>query len=75
MPFSEQVASMYAATRGFMDDVPVADIRKFESAYIEFLRNAKADILADLKAREVIDADIEGRLKAAIEEFKKTFSA
>jgi F-type H+-transporting ATPase subunit alpha len=58
-----------------MDDVPVADIRKFESAYIEFLRNAKADILADLKAREVIDADIEGRLKAAIEEFKKTFSA
>jgi F-type H+-transporting ATPase subunit alpha len=75
MPFSEQIASMYAATRGFMDDVPVADIRKFESAYIEFLRNAKADILADLKAREVIDADIEGRLKAAIEEFKKTFSA
>ncbi|MFV0347833.1 MAG: F0F1 ATP synthase subunit alpha [Halodesulfovibrio sp.] len=75
MPFNEQVASMYAATRGFMDDVPVASVRKFESAYIEFLRNAKADILADLKAREVIDADIEGRLKAAIEEFKKTFSA
>ncbi|UZP69084.1 F0F1 ATP synthase subunit alpha [Desulfovibrio mangrovi] len=75
MPFNEQVASMYAATRGFMDDVPVNKIRTFESAYIEFLRNAKADILADLKAREVIDADIEGRLKAAIEEFKKSFAA
>ncbi len=75
MPFNEQVASMYAATRGYMDDVPVNKVRAFETAYIEFLRNAKADILADLKAREVIDADIEGRLKAAIDEFKKTFSA
>lgn len=75
MPFSEQVSSMYAATRGFMDDVPVDQVRTFESAYLDYLRNAKADILADLKEREVIDADIEGRLKAAIEEFKKTFTA
>ncbi len=75
MPFCEQVASMYAATRGFMDDVPVDQILTFESAYLEFLRNAKGDILADLKEREAIDADIEGRLKAAIEEFKKSFSA
>ena len=75
MPFSEQVASMYAATRGFMDDVPVEAIRTFEAEYIDFLRNSKGDILADLKEREAIDDDIEGRMKAALEEFKKSFSA
>ena len=75
MEFSEQVSSMYAATRGFMDDVEVDKIREFESAYLDFLRTSKSDILADLKDREVIDDEIEGRLKAAIEEFKKSFSA
>ena len=75
MEFCEQVASMYAATRGFMDDVEVDQIRVFEASYLDFLRTSKSDILADLKDREVIDDDIEGRLKAAIDEFKKSFSA
>jgi F-type H+-transporting ATPase subunit alpha len=75
MPFNEQVASMYAATRGFMDDVPVASIRKFEAEYIEFLRDAKGDILKDLDEKKAIDNDIEGRMKAALEEFKKGFTA
>ncbi|OBQ50248.1 F0F1 ATP synthase subunit alpha [Halodesulfovibrio spirochaetisodalis] len=75
MEFCEQVSSMYAATRGFMDDVEVDKIRDFESGLLDFLRSSKSDILADLKDREVIDDDIEGRLKAAIDEFKKSFSA
>jgi len=75
MPVQEQVASMYAATRGFMDDVPVEAVRKFEADYLEFLRNAKADILSDIKTKQKLDDDIENRLKAAIEEFKKGFQA
>lgn len=75
MEFCEQVASMYAATRGFMDDVEVDKIREFEAGYLDFLRTSKSDILADLKDRAVIDDEIEGRLKAAIDEFKKSFSA
>lgn len=75
MEFCEQVSSMYAATRGFMDDVEVEQIRAFEAGMLDFLRTSKSDILADLKDREVIDDNIEGRLKAAIDEFKKSFSA
>ncbi|MEW5774060.1 MAG: F0F1 ATP synthase subunit alpha [Thermodesulfobacteriota bacterium] len=75
MPVQEQVASMYAATRGFMDEVPVEAVRKFEAEYLEFLRNAKADILNDIKTKKALDQDIENRLKAAIEEFKKGFQA
>lgn len=75
MEFCDQISSMYAATRGFMDDVEVDRIREFESGLLDFLRSSKSDILADLKERAVIDDDLEGRLKAAINEFKKSFSA
>ncbi len=75
MSVQEQVASMYAATRGFMDDVPVDAIRKFEAEYLEFMRNSHAGILDDIKGKQVIDEDVEGRLKAAIADFKKGFQA
>lgn len=71
MPTQEQVASMYAATRGFMDDVPVADIQAFERDFLDFLRSSRADILDDIKTRKALDADLESRLKEAILEFKK----
>ncbi|MDD6088197.1 MAG: F0F1 ATP synthase subunit alpha [Desulfovibrionaceae bacterium] len=76
MPTQEQVASMYAATRGYMDDVPVAAIQAFERDLLDFLRAATgSNVLDDIKNRKVIDADIEKRLVAAIEEFKKGWKA
>ena len=44
MPTQEQVVSMYAATRGFMDDVPVASVQAFERDFLDFIRGAKSDI-------------------------------
>ncbi|BFR49327.1 F0F1 ATP synthase subunit alpha [Nitratidesulfovibrio sp. HK-II] len=75
MPVEQQVASMYAATRGLMDDVPVLSIRKFETEMLDFIKNSKADILNDIKTKKALDADIEDRLKAAVAEFKKGFQA
>ena len=75
MPTQEQVVSMYAATRGFMDDVPVASVLAFERDFLDFIRGAKSDILDDIVARKVLDADLEARLKDAILEFKKGYNA
>ena len=75
MPTQEQVVSMYAATRGFMDDVPVASVQAFERDFLDFIRGAKSDILDDIVARKVVDADLEARLKDAILEFKKGYNA
>jgi F-type H+-transporting ATPase subunit alpha len=75
MAAQEQVASLYAGTRGYMDDVPLDAVRKFETELLEFLRNSKADVMKDIIEKKALDADIEGRLKAAIEEFKKGFRA
>jgi len=75
MPVAEQVASLYAGTRGFMDDVPVEAVRKFEDEFLDYMRNSKADILKDIVEKKALDENIETRLKAALEEFKKGFRA
>ena len=71
----EQVVSIYAATKGFMDDVPLDAVRPFETAYLEFMKASKADLLNEIKDKKALDASIEERLQAAITEFKKDFKA
>ncbi len=73
MPAAEQVASLFAATKGFLDEIPVAKVRDFEVEYLEFLRDKKADILDEIKTKQAISEDLDARLRAAIEEFKKIF--
>ena len=75
MPTEEQVASIYAASRGFLDDIEVKDVLPFEAGMLEMLRNEKADILADIRTRQKLDDDLEARLTAAIKEFKVSFKA
>ena len=61
---------MYAATRGFMDDVPVASVQAFERDFLDFIRGAKSDIWTT-SLPKVLGADLEARLKDAILEFKE----
>jgi F-type H+-transporting ATPase subunit alpha len=75
MSMEEQVASIYAATRGLMDDIPLDKIRDFESAYLSYLRDAKRDVLDALRDKKALDADIEEGLKAAAATTTQSFSA
>ncbi len=75
MPVEEQVASLYAATRGHMDSIEITDILAFEKGYIDYLRTSKADILTDIREKKALDKDIEERLVSALNEFKATFKA
>ena len=71
----EQVAVLYAGTRGFLDDVPVEAVMKFEAEFLDFMNNAKTAVLNSIAEKQMIDDAVEADLKAAIEEFKKSFSA
>ena len=75
MPTEEQVASIFAASRGFLDDIAVSDVLPFEAAFLEMLRGEKPDILADIRERKKLDDDLETRLSEAIKEFKVSFKA
>ncbi|MFH1915102.1 MAG: F0F1 ATP synthase subunit alpha [Pseudomonadota bacterium] len=71
----QQVSILFAATKGYLDDVPVAAVQKFEAEFHEFMANAKSAVLDAIVEKQQIDADVEAGLRAAIEEFKKGFSA
>jgi F-type H+-transporting ATPase subunit alpha len=71
-PMEEQVVSIFAGTSGLIDDVPVEDIRRFESELLEHLRR-EGDILATIRETRQFGDDTEQALRAVIEEFKRNF--
>ncbi|WP_291329620.1 F0F1 ATP synthase subunit alpha [Desulfovibrio sp. UCD-KL4C] len=75
MNVMQQVISLYAGTRGHMDEIPVSAVRKFEDELVEFIASAKPEIMEGIKTKQALDDEIEGKLKAALEEFKKGFTA
>lgn len=68
----KQVAILYALTRGYLDDIPVADIKRFEEEYLLYLDQNHKDLLDTIKTTGNLPEDAE--FKAAIEAFKRTFA-
>ena len=66
-----QVAILYALTRGFLDDIPVHDIRRFEAEYLSWLDANKKDLLDHIATTKELPADED--FAAALNEFKKAF--
>lgn len=75
MTMEEQVAVLFAGTQGYLDEVPVEAVRKFETEFLRFMADRKADVKKALKEKKAIDDDIKAQLTQAIEEFKKGFQA
>jgi F-type H+-transporting ATPase subunit alpha len=75
MPVEEQVAVLYAGTRGFLDDVAVSDAIRFGTELVDFMRNQKSDVLAEIVQTKDLGAETEKKLAAAITEFKAGFKA
>ncbi|MCL0028142.1 F0F1 ATP synthase subunit alpha [Peptococcaceae bacterium] len=73
MPVEEQVMVIFAATRGYLDDIPLEKVKEFEQGLLQFLRKEKPEIGKSIREAKKIEPDTEEKLKAAIEEFKKTF--
>ncbi len=72
---AEIVAVIFAGTNGFLDTVPVKEVGRFEKGLLSYLRGTRKDILEWLTNEDPkIKGDAEAKLKAAIEEFAKTFA-
>ena len=69
MPVEEQVVSIFAGTKGYIDDIPVVDVVRFEKELLEYVRTTHSSLLADIKSAGVPDG-----LAGAIEAFKETFT-
>ncbi|MHB8437592.1 MAG: F0F1 ATP synthase subunit alpha [Acidimicrobiales bacterium] len=71
MPVEEQVLVIYAGSNGFVDDVPVPAVHRFESELLQFVRGNHPDLLEEIRSGGALPD--EGKLKSAIESFKRGF--
>ncbi|WP_296077387.1 F0F1 ATP synthase subunit alpha [uncultured Agrobacterium sp.] len=74
LPFEEQTASIFAGTNGYIDNVPVAQVVRYEAAMLAYLRNDHADVLAMIRDTKDLGDEAKGKLKAALDQFAKIFA-
>ncbi len=75
MDVEKQTVIVWAATNGFVDDVPVAQVRHFEAELLKFLDAGGSGLLAALRDKKQINDDVKKTLTSTLEEFKKRYSA
>jgi F-type H+-transporting ATPase subunit alpha len=75
LPVERQVTILWVVTNGFLDDVPTARVRDFETQLYRFLEAERPDVLTTLAEKLALDDDIVAALRDAATAFKETFQA
>ena len=70
----EQVVSIYAGTRGYLDAIAVSDVGRFERELLARMHSKHAGILDAIRTKKALSPELEAELKDAIESFAKTFA-
>ncbi len=71
----KQVLSIYVATSGQMDSVPVSEVRRFESELLQFVETNHGSILKAIRDKKALDDSIRAEIKKAVDAFKVRFTA
>jgi len=70
----KQILIIFAANQGFLDEYPVAVLRRYETELMAFFDSRKSDIVAELKTKKAMDDELKAKFIAALNEFKKEFT-
>ena len=73
-PVEEQVVSIYAGTRGYLDKLAVNQIGRFETQLLQTLRASHKEILDGIRKEKALTPDLESKLKAVLETVIKSFA-
>jgi len=73
VPVAQQVIAIFAASNGYLDDVPVADVRRFETELLAFVADKYPEIAEGIRLTGAMNDDAQTTLKKAIEAFKAGF--
>ncbi|HZC09672.1 MAG TPA: F0F1 ATP synthase subunit alpha, partial [Mycobacterium sp.] len=74
-PVEEQVVSIFLGTGGHLDSVPIEDVRRFETEFLDHIRASEEGILSEIRESQKLGEDTEKKLTDAINDFKKGFAA
>ncbi len=74
-PWSQenQVAILFAGTKGYIDGIPIKQVRRYQSEFVAFMENSKTDILTAIKTEKKLSEDLETKLHEACKEFNGIF--
>jgi len=72
-PVEEEVVTIWAGSTGQLDDVPVEDVRRFESEFLDYLRRDQAGILTTIRETKDLTDDTVVALNEAVDRFRRTF--
>ncbi|HXC80543.1 MAG TPA: F0F1 ATP synthase subunit alpha [Trebonia sp.] len=72
-PVEEEVVTIWAGSTGQLDDVPVEDVRRFESEFLDYLRRDQTGILTTIRETKDLTDDTVAALKEAVDRFRRTF--
>ncbi len=75
LPVEKQILIVFAGTQGYLDDLPVEQVRKFEEELYRFVDNAHRALLAKIVEKKVLDDALRAEIGAVIKEFKDRFVA
>ncbi|HVH72850.1 MAG TPA: F0F1 ATP synthase subunit alpha, partial [Candidatus Dormibacteraeota bacterium] len=67
----KQVLVVWAATNGYVDDVPVEQIKKFEGELLRFIENSHPGVLQKLRETKAINEEIQKDLEQSLKDFKE----
>jgi F-type H+-transporting ATPase subunit alpha len=73
LPVAKQIAIIFAGNKGYLDDLPVTAVQKFEKELFDFLDNRYPDLLEEIAKQKVLTDELSDKLDKAIAEFKNTF--
>ncbi len=73
LPVERQVVSVWAGTGGYLDDVPIGDVRRFEDEFLDDLQRSHEGVYASIRETGELNDDTATMLKDAIEEFRRGF--
>ena len=67
---------IYAGTRGYLDKIDVSAVGRYEKELVAWMRAKKSDVLSEIRSKKELDKAgvIEGKIKAALEEFGASFA-
>ena len=72
MKLEHQVLILYAATKGYLLDVEVEDISRFEEEYLQYVDEAHPELIRELEEKKALTPEIEEAIKTSLNDFKKT---
>ena len=73
LPVERQILIIYAGTNGYVDDLPLSALKRFEEELYSFVESKHPDLFADILKKRELDGDLRGKINKILEEFKRTF--